>query len=174
MPDVVPEERRAEPIAPLALAPTASPPISPSTAPAPVAAPPAAPAVVHEVTTDARTNGSSPRPFSFSELWGDGEREVAKEVEKAIALCEAGRATLACDHLMTRVLASAAGLVGSADAPRDPGLVSLMLGLEGRRYLSFRALVRAARLGDGVTIEDALEAYAFAIEARRARESIGR
>jgi signal recognition particle receptor subunit beta len=120
------------------------------------------------------TNGVTARAFSFGEVWADGEREVAKEVEKAIAARDGARATLACDVLMTRVLASAAGLVGSADAPRDPGLVSLLLGLEGRRYLAFRSLVRSARVGDGVTIEDALEAYAFAIEARRAREAIGR
>jgi hypothetical protein len=92
----------------------------------------------------------------------------------AIAAREGAAATLACDLLMTRVLASAAGLVGSADAPRDPGVVSLLLGLEGRRYLSFRALVRAARIGEGVLLGDALDAYAFAIEARRAREALGR
>ncbi len=44
---------------------------------------------------------------------------------------DAVNAILACDVLVTRVLASAAGLVGTLDAPRDPALVSLLLGLDG-------------------------------------------
>jgi signal recognition particle receptor subunit beta len=112
--------------------------------------------------------------FSFSPLWSEAEREVAKEVERAISEGDGVGATVACDLLMTRILASAAGLAGTADAPRDPGVVSLLLGLEGRRYLSFRALVRSARVGEGVLLTDALDAYAFAIEARRAREALNR
>ncbi len=119
-------------------------------------------------------NGVASGGFSFGGLWSDGEREVASEVERAIAARDGIGATMACDLLMTRVLASAAGLVGAADAPRDPGVVSLLLGLEGRRYLRFRALVRSARIGEAIAIPDVLDAYAFAIEARRAREAIGR
>jgi hypothetical protein len=110
--------------------------------------------------------------FSFGAFWGDGEREAAREVEEAIAAHDFASAVLVCDVLLTRVLASAAGIAGNVDAPRDPGVVALLLGLEGRRYLAFRAIVRAARLGEGVTTRDALDAYAFAIEARRARDSI--
>jgi len=113
-------------------------------------------------------------PFSLAELWGEGERETAREVEASLAGRDIARAVLACDNLVTRVLASAAGLAGSADAPRDPGSVALMLGLEGRRYLAFRAIVRAVRLSDDIRPRDALECYAFALEVRRAREAIGR
>jgi len=112
--------------------------------------------------------------ISFAELWVDSEREAALEVERALAAHDAAAAARACDVLLTRVLAAAAGLVGSADAPRDPALVSLLLGLEGRRYLGFRAFVRGARLGEPVAMNDALEAYAFALEARRARDAVGR
>jgi signal recognition particle receptor subunit beta len=110
--------------------------------------------------------------FSFAGLWTENEREAARDVEEAIAARDAVRAVLACDVLVTRVLASAAGLAGNVDAPRDPGVVALLLGLEGRRYLAFRAIVRAARDGDGVMTRDALDVYAFAIEARRARDAI--
>jgi len=144
----------------------ASPP-EPAPAPAPEAV------AAHETPAEVSAAPGA-RSFSFIELWSDGEREVAREVERAIAARDGVGATMACDLLMTRILASAAGLAGSADAPRDPGVVSLLLGLEGRRYLSFRALVRSARIGDGVVLTDALDAYAFALEARRAREALDR
>jgi hypothetical protein len=48
----------------------------------------------------------------------------------------------------------------------------MLLGLDGRRYLAFRSVVREAR-GDGlITAREALSAYAFAIECRIARSSI--
>jgi signal recognition particle receptor subunit beta len=143
---------------------------------APVAPPPRAPSTAPAVREQEEpVANAAPAPvFSFSQLWSEAEREVAKEVERAIAEGDGVGATVACDLLMTRILASAAGLAGTADAPRDPGVVSLLLGLEGRRYLSFRALVRAARIGEGVLLTDALDAYAFAIEARRAREALNR
>ena len=74
---------------------------------------------------------------------------------------------------MARALANGATLVGSAhDAPRDPALVALLLGIEPRRYLKFRALVREARGGSLISIEAALGAYAFLLDLRRAlRES---
>jgi signal recognition particle receptor subunit beta len=111
---------------------------------------------------------------SFVELWSDSEREAALDVERALVSERGGGAAMACDVLLTRVLASAAGLAGHADAPRDPALVPLLLGLDGRRYLAFRALVRRARLGEKVEMKDALDAYVFALEARRARDTIGR
>jgi len=109
--------------------------------------------------------------MSFVELWSDSEREAALDVERALAAEDGGKATMACDVLITRVLASAAGLGGHADAPRDPSLVPLLLGLDGRRYLAFRSLVRVARMGEAVRMKDALDAYVFALEARRARDA---
>ena len=112
--------------------------------------------------------------FSMAELWPETEREGVRLVEALIASSDPPGAILACDLLVTRLLASAGSLAGPADAPRDPGVVSLLLGLAGARYLAFRGAVRAARQKTPVTVRDACECYAFAIEARRARDSIGR
>jgi hypothetical protein len=60
------------------------------------------------------------------------------------------------------------------DAPRDPGLVAMLLGLDGRRYLEFRSIVRAARARQEIDLRDAYECYLFTLEARRARDRIGR
>jgi hypothetical protein len=71
---------------------------------------------------------------------------------------------------VARVLASTGSVLGSsADAPRDPAVVALLLGAEGRRYLEFRALVRDTRGGREVSELEALAAYAFAIELRLLR-----
>ena len=74
--------------------------------------------------------------------------------------------------LMSRILASAAGLFGAHEAPRDPATLPLLLGLDGRRYLGFRSIVRAARNAGKISARDALSAYAFVIEARTTRNSI--
>jgi hypothetical protein len=64
-------------------------------------------------------------------------------------------------------------MTGNAEAPRDPGLVVLLLGLDGRRYLAFRAAVRGARAHEPSSMTDALEAYGFALEVRRALAAVG-
>jgi hypothetical protein len=109
---------------------------------------------------------------SFAELWPEGERETVRDVEEAIAKGRYWRAIELCEVLVSRVLAGAAGLFGTHEAPRDPAIVPMFLGLDGRRYLAFRSIVRDAR-GDGlITAREALAAYAFAIDARLARSSI--
>jgi signal recognition particle receptor subunit beta len=128
-------------------------------------------AVSDQVPTVAPTSSLTPG-FSMASLWSEGERESARRAEQLIAANDASGAVLACDLLLARMLASAAGLAGSQDAPREPGLVCLLLGLDGRRYLSFRATVRAARGGEEITTRDALEAFSFILEARRARDSL--
>jgi small GTP-binding protein len=121
------------------------------------------------------TTSEPPRALSgvsFAELWAEADQPMVRELESAIA---GGRYTLAlelCETLVSRVLASAASLFGSTDAPRDAAVVPVLLGLDGRRYLSFRSLVRAARSGTIVTARDALTAYALLIDARIARNSI--
>ncbi|MBS2016966.1 MAG: GTPase domain-containing protein [Deltaproteobacteria bacterium] len=125
-----------------------------------------------ETKSDSGRAGSL--PFSLCDLWPESERESVKQAEAMIAARDAVNAALACDVLVTRVLASAAGLVGTLDAPRDPAVVSLLLGLDGPRYLQFRTTVRAARHREAVTMRDALECFAFALEARRARELLRR
>jgi signal recognition particle receptor subunit beta len=112
--------------------------------------------------------------FSLAELWPESERDRVRQAEAMFAARDAVNAILACDVLVTRILASAAGLVGTLDAPRDPALVSLLLGLDGGRYLTFRTVVRAARHRESVTMRDAYECFTFSIEARRARDALRR
>lgn len=127
--------------------------------------------VSDQVPTVAPTSSLTPG-FSLAALFPEGgERESARRAEQLIAANDAAGAMLACDLLLARLLASAAGLAGAQDAPRDPGLVCLLLGLDGRRYLAFRARVRAARGGEDIGVKDALEALAFVVEVRRARDS---
>jgi hypothetical protein len=74
------------------------------------------------------------------------------------------------DQLVARTLAGAASVLGSApEAPRDPATVVLLLGIDGRRYLDFRALVRDTRSGRAPSEFDGLSAYAFALQVRLAR-----
>jgi mutual gliding-motility protein MglA len=111
-----------------------------------------------------------PAPVSFSALWPSAEHGIVRELEAALGAREFESAVVLCDQLVARVLASTASLVGStADAPRDPALVALVLGLDGARYLEFRALVHDARAGRAIDEVEALAAYAFAVEARLAR-----
>jgi signal recognition particle receptor subunit beta len=112
--------------------------------------------------------------FSLSPMWPEQDREGVRQVEALLAAQDAVNAIVACDVLLTRVFASAAGLTGTLDAPRDPAVVALLLGLEGARYLHFRSKVRAARHREHVTIGDAFECFTLALEARRARERLRR
>ena len=126
----------------------------------------------HAIATIAPPPGTS--NFSLSELWPEAEREFVRQTETLLGARDAHGAVLACDLLLTRLLASTAGLAGSIDAPRDPGLVSLLLGLDGRRYIAFRATVRAARQKEEIGLRDALDCFAFLLEAREARDSLRR
>lgn len=112
--------------------------------------------------------------FSLAPVWPESERGAVRRAEALLAAQDACGAVLACDVLVARVLASAAGLGGSLDAPRDPGLVALLLGLDGRRYLEFRASVRAARSHGAIDLRIAYECLLFAVDAGRARERIWR
>ena len=156
------------------------PPQAPALAPAPAPAPATdngvqdgiAPPADHAVPTIAPPPGTS--HFSLAELWPEAERESVRQTETLIGARDAHGAVLACDLLLTRVLASAAGLAGAADAPRDPGLVSLLLGLDGKRYLVFRSSVRAARQREEVSFRQALDCFAFVLAAREARDALDR
>jgi signal recognition particle receptor subunit beta len=111
--------------------------------------------------------------LSFETLWPIPERSTVRELEASFAEGDFERAITLADQLVARALASAAALLGgNLDAPRDPSTVALLLGLEGRRYLEFRALVRDVRSGRGVNESEALGAYAMAIEVRLARARI--
>jgi hypothetical protein len=112
-------------------------------------------------------------PFSLAAAWPENERENVRNAEDLLAAGDAGNAVLACDLLLTRVLASAAMFAGAIEAPRDPSLVATLLGVGGGRYLAFRARVRLARQKEPVTMKDAIECYALALEARLARARVG-
>lgn len=128
---------------------------------------PAPPSVAPGLVRDAAPGG-----VSFAQLWPEGEQETVLDVEEAISRGRYWRAIELCEALVSRVLASAAGLFATTDAPRDAAIVPILLGLDGRRYLAFRSIVREAR-GDGlITAREALAAYAFAIDVRIARSSI--
>jgi signal recognition particle receptor subunit beta len=114
-----------------------------------------------------------PSGVSFEILWPVPERSTVRELEASFAQGDFERAITLADQLVARALASAAALLGgNLDAPRDPSTVALLLGIEGRRYLEFRALVRDVRSGRGVNESEALGAYAAAIEVRLARARI--
>jgi mutual gliding-motility protein MglA len=127
---------------------------------------------VEDVVQIAPTTSPTSNLFSFAELWPEGERDAIRKTEALLGARDAAGAVLACDLLLTRILASAASLAGSLEAPRDPGLVCLLLGLEGRRYLQFRTVVRAARRSDAVTLRAASDCLLFVLEARRAKDGI--
>lgn len=110
---------------------------------------------------------------SFACLWPPAEQDAVRELETALGRAEFESAVAVSDQLVSRALAGAAALLGStADAPRDPATVAILLGLDGPRYLRFRALVRDARSGRAITETEALAAYAFAIEARLSRNEL--
>jgi hypothetical protein len=110
---------------------------------------------------------------SFDLLWPTQERATVRELEASLSQGDFERGVTLADQLVARALANAATLLGgNLDTPRDPATVALLLGLEGRRYLEFRGLVRDVRSGRGVSAADALAAYAMAIEVRLARTRI--
>ncbi len=115
---------------------------------------------------------AQPAP-GFAPLFPAAEGATVRELEAALARGEHETAVLLAEQLVARTLASAAVLGGTADAPRDPSTVALLLGLDGRRYLEFRALVRDCRSGRAVAGIEALTAWSFALEARVALNRFG-
>jgi signal recognition particle receptor subunit beta len=114
----------------------------------------------------AATSADAPAAFSFADLWPAADRETARRAEQLLASGDAAAAITACEDLVSRVLAAGSLLVGG-QTPPDPALVVALLGLDGPRYLAFRAVARGLRSKKPPTLRDALEGYAFAIEARR-------
>ncbi|WP_437489949.1 GTPase domain-containing protein [Sorangium sp. So ce1014] len=131
-----------------------------------------APATARADGPSAATRHLAQPGLSFVALWPTAEREVVAEIEAAIAAERYAVALERCNALVAGILDKAAELAGSTDAPRDTATVPALLGLDGRRYLGFRAAVRRARSGSEVTERDALKAFAFVIEARLAESAI--
>jgi signal recognition particle receptor subunit beta len=104
---------------------------------------------------------------SFAALWEGSEQGTARAAEAALAAGEYGTVVEQAGELISRSLALvASSLGGSAGGGRDPAIVALLLGIDGRRYLAFRGLLRRARAHESLTELDGLHAYAFAIEVR--------
>lgn len=110
--------------------------------------------------------------LSFAELWPETDRAIVQNLETALSNGRHNDAIELCDTLLARLLASAASLFGTSEAPRDPATLPLLLGLDGRRYLGFRSIVRSSRSGAKASSRDALTAYSFVLEARTTRNSI--
>ncbi len=108
---------------------------------------------------------------SFALLFSPAERPLVGDVEQALARRDANAAILATDRLVSRVLAGLGSIVGG-EAPRDPALAVMLLGVSGPRYLELRARVRDARAGAVVGDRDALAAYVFALELAQARSRV--
>jgi small GTP-binding protein len=113
--------------------------------------------------------------FSLAELWPASDRETVRRAELALAANDTATAVGVCDDLLSRVLAAGSLLLGGAGATasqgataRDPAVVVLLLRLDGPRYLTFRAITRAVRAKRDPTVAEALETYAFVLEARQA------
>ncbi|CAN5660682.1 hypothetical protein BH09MYX1_BH09MYX1_46800 [soil metagenome] len=115
------------------------------------------------------------RGFTFAPLWPEPERTDARSLEAELVRGNYGPAILRAELLVARSLAAAASLAGgAAEAPRDPALVLSLLGVPGPSYLRFRQLVRSARALVPMNEEDALRAYHFALDVRRARVAVER
>ncbi len=160
--------------------PPSEPPSVPTLPRAADAEPPPSVPAMTEPPPAARNSSLLPPPLSapavgmsFDAIWPEAERSTVRELEACVGLGNFGRSVLLADQLVARALASAGHLLaGGLDAARDPATAWLLLGLEGRRYLEFRALVRQARTTSAVNEAEALGAYAMAIEARLARARI--
>jgi signal recognition particle receptor subunit beta len=133
---------------------------------------PAPPPSVRAQEPEQRGPAEPQRGVGFELLWPLSERALVRELELAIHAGDHAKALGAAEGLIARSLAGAAAALGPNDAPRDPATVALVLGIDGRRYLEFRALAREARSGRGISAVEALGAYALAIQIRLARAGI--
>ncbi len=99
------------------------------------------------------------------------ERRAVELAEGHLARGESRAAILSCDVALSRLLATVGATMGSQSAPKEPALMAYLLGLSGPRYLAFRALVRAARRNEPVTVAAAFEGFLLLLEANRLRET---
>jgi signal recognition particle receptor subunit beta len=105
--------------------------------------------------------------FSLAELWPAADQDSARRVEQLLAARDVAGAIAATEDLLSRVLAAASMLLGTQPHPRDPALVVALLGLDGQRYLTFRALARGVRGKRVTSMREAIDCYSFAADARR-------
>ncbi len=158
------------------LAETAQPAVVPMTAPPETKDAPMSSNKSPQPSSDLALTAMPPEliagSLSFADMWPEDERNAVRRAESLLGAGDWTNAVLACDLLVARVLASGASIAGTVEAPRDPAVVVVLLGLSGPRYLAFRTTVRAARRKEPIAAHAARDAYLFALEARRARLAI--
>jgi hypothetical protein len=115
---------------------------------------------------------ASPGTFSLSELWPANDRETVRIAEHMLGARETAGAVAACEDLLTRVLAAGSVLLGGQAHPRDAAILVSLLGLDGIRYMAFKAVARGVRAKREPTVREALDCYAFVVEARRALDRV--
>ena len=116
--------------------------------------------------------GSASGAFSLAELWPAGDREAVRLAEHLIVKRDLAGAMVACEDLLSRVLAAASVMLGGQPSPRDPVIVVSLLGLDGPRYMAFRTVARGTRTKREPTLREALDGYVFVAEARRALDRV--
>ena len=116
--------------------------------------------------------GSSSGAFSLAELWPAVDREAVRVAEHLIVQRDLAGAMVACEDLLSRVLAAASVMLGGQPSPRDPVIVVSLLGLDGPRYMAFRTVARGTRTRREPTLREALDGYVFVAEARRALDRV--
>jgi signal recognition particle receptor subunit beta len=116
--------------------------------------------------------GSASGAFSLAELWPAGDREAVRLAEHLIVQRDLAGAMVACEDLLSRVLAAASVMLGGQPSPRDPVIVVSLLGLDGPRYMAFRTVARGTRARREPTLREALDGYVFVAEARRALDRV--
>lgn len=103
--------------------------------------------------------------FSLSSLWSDEERNTVVRVEDAITAGELRDAVLLLDVLVQRCLETYAD--GLGQAPPEPALLLLLIGMPGESILAFRRLCERARVtSTSVTDDEAKTALLFATQCR--------
>jgi signal recognition particle receptor subunit beta len=153
----------------------ASPPAASPKPPAGQARPPSP-----ESPSEKHSHATTPAPsgragvFSLAELWPSSDRDAVRRAEAALAARDASAAVAACEDLLSRVLAAGSLLLGGQTQLRDPALVVVLLGLDGQRYLAFRSAARAVRARRESSMPEAISCYAFAMDARRALDRVGK
>lgn len=98
------------------------------------------------------------------------EREVVERLEAQLARGDAHAAVLSTEIALSRLLATVGAAFGGDGAPKEPALAAYLLGLDGRRFSAFRAVVRATRRGDDVGLAQAFDGYLLLLEGARLRE----
>jgi signal recognition particle receptor subunit beta len=130
----------------------------------------------HETVARATTPAppSGPGTFTLAEIWPATDREAVRIAEHMLATRDAAGAVIACEDLVTRVLAAGSVLLGGQASARDPMIVVSLLGLDGVRYMALRAAARSVRAKREPSHREALDCFAFALEVRRALDRIAK